>query len=350
MTLPINLSMNRSINVLKESVTRSISTQDMQVMAIALFVLACFAAYLAYTLWPRSNESSNKKITPQTSGHKLGSLPEAEFPQSPSEKTIKKANSSPAGQQINPSSGKEQEGSQVNNNNSAPVVNIPNGVPLSKNIPQKSSAPPAGAQKTEGMPPQYNTSTKLNGNKDSLYAQPTQLRKKTKEETDKQYQLELQKIKDLMKKEEEELALAIQFSLDESEKSVKKTPPQTPMSKSSTTAKNPQDDALKSTTKANSPLANAALDLAVNKAKENKKLKIVGHAIEKNEVSNAYLVLHFKNSLDRTIALEELRSKHNMFSKGSKDEPERIVSEDKKYQSLKFTVEQTIEFQQIKEF
>lgn len=97
-----------------------------------------------------------------------------------------------------------------------------------------------------------------------------------------------------------------------------------------------ETDLLK-TTLANSTVSEESLNLAVAAAKTNPKLRIVSHQLGMNGVGNQFLVLNFASGIQRTMAIEELRSKFGMFQK---DEPNRVGDT-----RLKLSVEQSIEFQ-----
>lgn len=165
---------------------------------------------------------------------------------------------------------------------------------------------------------------------------------------------------DLKKKQDEELAEVMKLSLkqksgtgDEALQTKAKPLPQPPKpkdppkpadakgspapKKDAKAKESPIDAALLETTKAKSHDCVDSLDLAVAKAKENRKIKITKHEVKRNGANNAYLVLHFTTTTSRTRAVEELRSKYSMFKK---KEPTRNGDTE-----LELTVEQTIEFE-----
>ena len=113
--------------------------------------------------------------------------------------------------------------------------------------------------------------------------------------------------------------------------------PKTPVLYTPNKKGTPVDEALLETAKAKSDVCADSLNLAVEKAKENKKIRIINHEIKRNDATNAYLVLHFASEVNRNLAVEELRTTHKMFQT---KEPSRVGTT-----ILELTVEQTIEFQ-----
>lgn len=91
------------------------------------------------------------------------------------------------------------------------------------------------------------------------------------------------------------------------------------------------------TTLASSTVSDESLSLAVENAKKNPKLRIASYQLGLNQVGNRFLILNFTSGIQRTMAIEELRSKYGMFQKS---EPNRMGEI-----KLKLTVEQSIEFQ-----
>lgn len=152
------------------------------------------------------------------------------------------------------------------------------------------------------------------------------VKRKTKEEADAKEKEDIKKAMDASKKDAPKAA------------PLKPTPKVTATSKKAGT---PADKTLLDTTKANSDKSSNTIEIAVDNAKKNTKIKISSFEVKRNDVDNSFLTLHFDTTTACTRAIEEMRSNDliKMF-KGSYD-PKRLNDG----KSLELTVEETIEFQ-----